>query len=127
MASDYNYDEDGYLWPFFAFTLSFIITMPLTYVLFAKTSDPASLFSRIETDYKPDHAEFVEAERAKYKRKQRRLGLGIAVVVGWAVMGYMLYLIQTTEAPIQKLWNPYDILGISEVGSMLYSRTTEAN
>lgn len=30
-------------------------------------------------------------------------------------MGYMIYLIQTTDGPApQKVWNPYDILGISE-------------
>ncbi len=116
MASDYTYDESGQLWPYFVFTLSCIITLPLTYVLTTSGRDTAALFPRIKTDYRPEHAELVEAQRAKDKRKQRRLGLAVAVVVGWAIMAYMMYLIQTTEVPAaQKLWNPYDILGISEV------------
>ncbi len=116
MASDYTYDEDGQLWPYFVFTLSCIITLPLTYLLATGGRDTAALFPRIKTDYKPRHADVVEAQRAKVKRKQRRVGLGIAVAVGWAAMSYMMYLIATTEVPpAQKLWNPYDILGISEV------------
>lgn len=115
MSSEYAYDEDGHLWPFFVFTLAFIITLPLTYVLVNRSSDPAALFPRIKSDYRPKHGDLVDAQRSKYKRQQRRIGLTIAVVVGWATIGYMLYLIRVTEVPSQKLWNPYDILGISEV------------
>ncbi len=116
MSSEYTYDETGQLWPFFVFTLVFIITLPLTYILLSGVGDPAAVFPRVHSTFRHSHSDLVDAERAKYRRQQRRLGLILAVVAGWAVMAYMLYLIQFTEAPVvQRLWNPYDILGISEV------------
>lgn len=122
MASDYAYDEDGYLWPFFVFTLAFIVTLPLTYLLVNRARDPAASFPRIKTTYRPSHADLVDAQRAKDKRKQQRnTGLTVGVVVGWAIMAYMLYLINTTAAPSQKVWNPYDILGISDVRFFFFS------
>lgn len=121
MSSDYNYDEEGYLWPFFVFTLTTIVTLPMTYMLVNRTRDPASLFPRIQSDYKPKHDDLVAAQKAKDKRAQRKIGLTLAVIAGWAVMAYMLYLIQNTEVPSQKLWNPYDILGIAEVVTPLIS------
>ena len=114
MSTDYAYDEEGYLWPFFVFTLTFIITLPLTYLLVKRSRDPAASFPRIQSDFKHAHADTVDSLRKQEKRKDRKLWLVLAVVTGWAIMGYMLYLIQTTEAPVHKLWNPYDILGISE-------------
>lgn len=114
MSTDYAYDEEGYLWPFFVFTLTLIITLPLTYILVKRSRDPAASFPRIRTSFKHKHTDVVDSLRKKEKRKDRKLWLIIAVAVGWVVMGYMLVLIQNTETPTQKLWNPYDILGISE-------------
>jgi preprotein translocase subunit Sec63 len=37
------------------------------------------------------------------------------VIIGWALMAGMAYLIMVTQRTVPKLWNPYDILGISEV------------
>ena len=117
MSTDYTYDEDGSLFPFFAFTLSTITTLPATYFLLKGCfSDPSKLFPRIQTDYRPKHADLVDAQRSKDRRRSRRLGLTIFVLLGWAVMIYTAYLIHYVEAPVaQRVWNPYDILGISEV------------
>lgn len=115
MSSDYSYDEQGQFYPFFIFTLTTIVTLPLTYSLLAPSNDAASLASRLKTSYKPEHADLIEAQRAAQKRKQRRIKRAIAVVLGWAVMAGMLYLILTTQRTISKIWNPYDILGVSEV------------
>ncbi|XXH05010.1 hypothetical protein Hte_011434 [Hypoxylon texense] len=114
MSSDYSYDEQGQFYPFFIFTLTTIVTLPLTYSLLAPSSDAASLAPRLKTTYKPEHADLIEAQRAAQKRKQRRIKRAIAVVLGWAVMAGMLYLILTTQRTINKIWNPYDILGVSE-------------
>ncbi|KAL2018896.1 hypothetical protein VTK56DRAFT_10263 [Thermocarpiscus australiensis] len=114
MSTEYAYDEEGYLWPFFVFTLALIITVPLTYILVKRSRDPAAAFARIQTNYKHAHADVVDSLRKQEKRKDRKLWLMVAVITGWAIMGYMLYLIQTTEAPTHKLWNPYDILNIPE-------------
>jgi len=117
MSTDYAYDEEGHLWPFFVFTLALIVTVPLTFSLVNRSRDPAAAFKRIHTNYKHRNSDLVDSLRKKEKRKNRKIWLTLAVMVGWAVMGYMLYLIQTTEAPIAKLWNPYDILGISEAAT----------
>ncbi|TLS30936.1 hypothetical protein PpBr36_03704 [Pyricularia pennisetigena] len=117
MSSDYSYDETGHLWPFFVFTLTTIVTLPLTYALVNRSRDPAAKFPRIKTEYKPKHGDLVQAQKSADKRKNRTLGLTLFVLGGWAVMGYMLYLISVTEAPVNKLWNPYDILGLSETAS----------
>jgi translocation protein SEC63 len=115
MSSDYNYDEDGHLWPFFAFTLTFIITVPLTYLLYVRVRTPAVVNPRLKTDYKPKGvSDHVDAVRASYRRKQRNIGLAITVVLGWVIMAYMLYLIRIAPTHTQRIWNPYDILGISE-------------
>lgn len=116
MSSSYTYDENGQLWPYFAFTLSSIITLPLTAVLVLGIGNPAASFPHIKTAYRPPHADIVDAERAKYRRQQRRLGLISAVVVGWIIMVYTMYLIHYTDVPEeQRIWNPYDILGIADV------------
>jgi translocation protein SEC63 len=114
MSTDYAYDESGHLWPFFVFTLSLIITVPLTFLLVKRSRDPAASLPRIQTTFQHENSDLVAAVRRQEKRKDRKIWLFLAVVAGWAVMGYMLYLIQTTEAPAHKLWNPYDILGLSE-------------
>ncbi|KAI1078375.1 protein translocation complex component [Whalleya microplaca] len=114
MSSDYSYDEQGLFYPFFVFTLSTIITLPLTYSLLAPTKDAAALAPRIQTSYKPEHADLIQAQRQAQKRKQRKIKRGIAVVLGWAMMAGMLYLILTTQRTAAKIWNPYDILGVSE-------------
>ncbi|KAI0180160.1 Sec63 Brl domain-containing protein [Hypoxylon sp. FL1284] len=114
MSSDYSYDEQGQFYPFFIFTLTTIVTLPLTYSLLAPSDDAAAVAPRLKTSYKPQHADLIEAQRAAQKRKQRRIKRAIAVVLGWAVMAGMLYLIVTTQRTVNKIWNPYDILGVSE-------------
>ncbi|KAK8137752.1 translocation protein SEC63 [Apiospora sp. TS-2023a] len=113
MSSDYSYD-DGQFYPFFIFTLSTVITLPLTYSLLRPSTDADALAPRIKTDYKPDHHEIIQAQRAALKRKQRKVKRFIAALVGWAIMGFMLYLIVTTQRTVTKTWNPYEILGIPE-------------
>ena len=39
----------------------------------------------------------------------------VAVAIGYAVMGWMIYLIIVTQRTVPKIWDPYDILGISRV------------
>ncbi|KAI1267398.1 Sec63 Brl domain-containing protein [Xylariaceae sp. FL1019] len=114
MSSDYSYDEQGQFYPFFIFTLSTIVTLPLTYSLLSPSKDPAALAPRTKTDYRPEHADIIDAQRKTYRRKQRKIKRGIAAILGWAIMAGMLYLIVTTQRTTAKLWNPYDILGLSE-------------
>ncbi|KAH9898927.1 protein translocation complex component [Xylariomycetidae sp. FL2044] len=114
MSSDYSYDEQGQFYPFFIFTLTSIITLPLTYSLLAPSKDAEALAPRIQSDYQPEHADLVRAQRAAQKRKQRKVKRAIFVILGWAIMAGMLYLIITTQRIADKIWNPYDILGIPD-------------
>ncbi|KAI1742238.1 Sec63 Brl domain-containing protein [Xylaria scruposa] len=114
MSSDYSYDEQGQFYPFFIFTLSTIVTLPLTYSLLTPSKDPEALAPRIRTSYKPEHGDLIQAQAKAYKRKQRKVKRAIAAFLGWAIMAGMLYLIITTQRTAAKIWNPYDILGLSE-------------
>lgn len=91
------------------------MTLPLTYTLLRPRRDDDSLAPRIQTSYEAEHGDVVEALRAAQKRKQRRTRRMLAVLLGWVVMGSMAYLIAVTQRAVPKVWNPYDILGISEV------------
>lgn len=99
------------------FSVTTIATLPLTYVLTKSWfSDPTKKFPRIQTDYKPKHADLVASQRKKEFSQGRRWILALFVLVGWAVMSYTAYLIYYVETPaVNRVWNPYDILGIAEV------------
>ncbi|KAI1188706.1 Sec63 Brl domain-containing protein [Nemania serpens] len=114
MSSDYSYDEQGQFYPFFIFTLSTIVTLPLTYSLLRSSKDPEALAPRIRTTYKPEHADLIQAHAKAHKRKQRKVKRAIAALIGWVIMAGMLYMIVTTQRTTAKIWNPYDILGVSE-------------
>jgi hypothetical protein len=40
------------------------------------------------------------------------------VILGYAVIAYMVYLIIVTARLTPKIWDPYEILGVSRVGSL---------
>ncbi|KAI5465455.1 Sec63 Brl domain-containing protein [Mariannaea sp. PMI_226] len=114
MSSDYSYDEQGQFFPVFILTLTGLVTLPLTYTLLRPSKDEDALAPRIKAEYKTEHAATVDSLKSAQKRKQWRVKRAIFVIVGWAIMGAMFYLIMVTQRTIPKLWNPYDILGISE-------------
>ncbi|KAJ4268793.1 secretory subunit [Fusarium torreyae] len=114
MSSDYSYDEQGQFFPFFILTLTGLVTVPLTYTLLRPSRDQDALAPRIKTDYKSEHAATVESLKTAQKRSQWRVKRAITVVIGWTVMAGMAYLIMVTQRTVPKLYNPYDILGISE-------------
>lgn len=70
---------------------------------------------RIQSDFKPEHADLVEAQKRKRLRKERRIKRIITVIVGYVVMAWMVYLILVTARTVTKLYDPYQILGVSRV------------
>jgi translocation protein SEC63 len=92
-----------------------IVTIPLTYSVLKPSSDPGATAPRIKSDFRPEHADLIDGQRKAQKRKERKLKRAITVVAGWAIMAIMAYLIVVTARTIPKIWNPYDILGISDV------------
>ncbi|KAJ5711857.1 hypothetical protein N7488_006013 [Penicillium malachiteum] len=113
MSSDYTYDEQGQFFPFFILTLSGLVTLPLTYNLLRPSKELENTAPRIKSDFKPEHADLVEAQKRKRLRKERRIKRIATVVVGYAVMAWMVYLILVTARTTAKLYDPYDILGVS--------------
>ncbi|KAH8658705.1 Sec63 Brl domain-containing protein [Tricladium varicosporioides] len=113
-GTDYSYDEQGQFFPIFILTVVGIVTVPLTYSVLKPSSDPGATAPRIKSDYKPEHGDLIDIQRKAQRRKDRRLKRIITVVVGWAIMAFMAYLIVVTARTIPKIWNPYDILGISD-------------
>ncbi|KAK5989897.1 Translocation sec63-like protein [Cladobotryum mycophilum] len=114
MSSDYSYDEQGQFFPFFILTLTGLVTLPLTYTLFTKSTDNDALAPRIKSDYKTQHDEVVTSLRRAQKKKQRKIKRALFSIAGWALMGGMVYLIMVTQKVVPKIWNPYDILGIED-------------
>lgn len=51
----------------------------------------------------------------------RRVKRTIFILVGWALMGLMVYLIVVTKTITPEIWNPYDILDIADVCALLPS------
>jgi len=105
----------GQFFPFFIMTISALVTLPLTYSLLKPSSDPGATAPRIQSDFKPEHFDLIQVQRRKQRRRERKLKRIITVILGWAIMGLMAYLITVTARTVPKIWNPYDILGISEV------------
>ncbi|KAF4637891.1 hypothetical protein G7Y89_g183 [Cudoniella acicularis] len=116
-GTDYSYDEQGQFFPIFILTVVGIVTIPLTYSVLKPSSDPGATAPRIKSDYRPEHADLIDTQRKAQRRKDRRLKRIITVVAGWAIMAFMAYLIVVTARTIPKIWNPYDILGISDSAS----------
>ncbi|PGH28191.1 hypothetical protein AJ80_00081 [Polytolypa hystricis UAMH7299] len=112
-STDYNYDEQGQFFPFFILTLTGLVTLPLTYSLLRPTKNLENTAPRIKSDYRPQHDDLIQRQKQKLLRKERRIKRMITVVAGYAVMAYMVYLIVVTARTVPKIWDPYDILGIS--------------
>ncbi|KAL4809178.1 Sec63 Brl domain-containing protein [Aspergillus unguis] len=113
MSTDYTYDEQGQFFPFFVLTLTGLVTLPLTYNLLKPPKELENTAPRIRSDFKPEHEDLIDAQKRKRLRKERRIKRIITVVVGYAVMAYMAYLIVVTARASPKIWDPYDILGVS--------------
>ncbi|KAJ5011645.1 Translocation protein sec63 [Colletotrichum sp. SAR 10_99] len=114
MSSDYSYDSEAQFYPFFILALSSIITLPLGYTLLFPSKDIEAKAPRIQSDYKPEHADLIEKQRKAHEKKQRRIVRIIFVLAGLALMAGMVYLILHVQTVTPKIWNPYDILGISD-------------
>ena len=78
-----------------------------------------STATRITSDFTPEHADLVEKQRKKQKRRERRIKRAIVSLFGWSVIAGMIYLIIVTAQSVPKIWDPYDVLGISRVSRWL--------
>ncbi|KAL2367866.1 translocation protein SEC63 [Blastomyces gilchristii SLH14081] len=116
-STEYNYDEQGQFFPFFILTLASLVTLPLTYTLLKPSNDLENTAPRIKSDFRPQHGDIIQKQKQKLLRKERRLKRIFTVIGGYAVMAWMVYLIIVTARSTPKIWDPYEILGISRSAS----------
>lgn len=116
-GTDYNYDDNGQFFPFFILTLTGLVTLPLTYNVLKKNEEIENTAPRIKSDFKPKDDDLIQAQRRAQKRKEFKTKRTIAVVLGYLIMAWMVYKIIVTQRIMPKLWDPYEILGISRVGA----------
>lgn len=81
--------------------------------------------TRIDSDYTPEHADLIQGQRKKQKRAERRIKRGILMLMGWALNAFMVYLIIVTARSVTKIWDPYEVLGVSRVSEPLRDLTSE--
>ncbi|KAI4155141.1 MAG: hypothetical protein LQ341_000238 [Variospora aurantia] len=112
MSTDYTYDEQGQFFPYFILTISALVTLPLTYSLLKPTKELENTAPRIKSGFRPPDENLIQGQKRKQWRRERRLKRIITVVVGYASMAVMLYLIAVTKTTLPKIWDPYDILEI---------------
>jgi translocation protein SEC63 len=115
-STDYNYDDNGQFFPFFILTLTSLVTLPLTYNVLKRSNDIENTAPRIKSDFKPKDDDLIQAQRRAQKRKEFKTKRTIAVVVGYLIMAWMVYKIIVTKRILPKIWDPYEILGLSRVG-----------
>jgi translocation protein SEC63 len=114
-SSDYNYDGDGQFYPFFVLTITALITFPLTYNVLKTETDLEKTAPRIQSDFRPPDDEIIQSQKRKQKRQERKLKRMLAAAIGYLLMAGMVYLIIVTARTAHKIWDPYDILGVSRV------------
>ncbi|KAF2085464.1 hypothetical protein K490DRAFT_46507 [Saccharata proteae CBS 121410] len=117
MSTDYNYDEQGQFFPYFVTTITGLVTIPITLSLLMPSKDLENTAPRIQSDFTPEHADLIEGQRRKQRRRERKLKRMVLAAIGWAVMAWMVYLMVVTARTVPKIWDPYDVLGVSRSAS----------
>ncbi|QDS77496.1 hypothetical protein FKW77_000226 [Venturia effusa] len=112
-STDYTYDAQGQFFPYFVLTITALVTIPTTVSWLRPSKDLENTAPRIHSDYRPEHANIIASLKAKQKRRERKIKRAIVSIGGWLIIASMVYLIIVTARTITKIWDPYDVLGIS--------------
>ncbi|KTW29539.1 uncharacterized protein T551_02155 [Pneumocystis jirovecii RU7] len=109
--SHYSYDEEGHFFPFVVLTFLIIILIPTTFPFLhnrykKETIIPCSCGSCKEQDKVLREYKKRTIKNPKISKK------AVFVCIGWSLVVYIIY--QISEIKVQhKVWDPYEILGIS--------------
>jgi translocation protein SEC63 len=122
-GTEYTYDEQGQFFPYFILTITGLITLPLTYSTLKRGKELENTAPRIQSDYKPEEVDLIDAQKKSRKRRERKLKRMIFSGFGWLLMISMLYLIAVTARHIPTVWDPYEVLGVSRVSWPSFSLT----
>jgi translocation protein SEC63 len=114
-SNEQTYDAEAQFFPFFIVTVSALVTLPLSFSLLRSPTDSSNVAKagRLESTSRPNHADIIDGQRAKQKRKDLRIKRIVAALLGWALIGYLIYQMVVTARNTPTVWNPYDILKVS--------------
>lgn len=115
MSTDYQYDDQGQFYPFFFVTLSALVVIPTTWSALKPSTELENTAPRIDSAFKPKDAEFVDNQRLRQKKRERRVKRLSLAIIGWLFIAVNIYLMITTQRTAPKIWNPYEILDVSMV------------
>lgn len=127
MSTEYNYDEQGQFFPYFILTITGIITLPLTYSAFRSPKELENTAPRIRSDFKPHDSDLIDAQKKSRKRRERKMKRMLFSGLGWLLMSYMVYLMVVTARHVPKIWDPYDVLGVTRVSVACLGHRLVAN
>lgn len=111
--TEYNYDDENQFSPIFILVLTLIPTLWTTWSVLRPSKDLENTAPRPRSDHQEQDAERIEILKKKQKRRERKVKRMIFTAVGWAIIFWMGYLILVTQRIMPKLWDPYEVLGIS--------------
>lgn len=69
----------------------------------------------MQSDFRPEHADLIDGQRKKQRRRERKTKRMLFALGGWLVMAWMVYLMAVTARSETKIWDPYEVLGVSRV------------
>ena len=78
-------------------------------------TDLENTASRVQSDFRPEHADLIDGQRKKQRRRERKTKRMLFALGGWLVMAWMVYLMAVTARSETKIWDPYEVLGVSRV------------
>ena len=88
---------------------------PRAYLLTDTYAELENTGTTIESNFTPEHADLIQGQRKKQKRAERRTKRGVLMLGGWSLNALMMYLIWVTARTVTKIWDPYEVLGVSRV------------
>jgi len=115
MSTDYSYDDQGQFFPYFFVTVSALVIVPVTYSALKPRKELENTAPKIQSGFKPEHADLVDGQRRKQRKRERKVKRIILAAVGWAFIALNVYWMATVQRTAPKIWDPYEILGIDRV------------
>lgn len=113
--SRYSYDENAEVWPYFVLTLLSVVLIPATLIAYSRFTSKKETTDAYKSTFKPDNDADIQKYRTKLKRSSLFTKLNVFVFFGWVAFAGLIYLItiQEPSADGAKIFDPYELLGLS--------------
>ena len=113
--SRYSYDENAEVWPYFVLTLLSVVLIPATLIAYSRFTSKKETTDAYKSTFTPDNDADIQKYRTKLKRSSLFTKLNVFVFFGWVAFAGLIYLItiQEPSADGAKIFDPYELLGLS--------------